>query len=127
VKPVPKLAVPAGPWQRSDGADAMEKLLASGAKFDAVLGLNDTLALGAIRVLTKHGIRIPDDVAVAGFDEIDEARYSTPTLTTVDPGRAQIATTAVELLVERMNGDDSDHREIVAPFELHVRESSTGQ
>jgi DNA-binding LacI/PurR family transcriptional regulator len=115
-----------GPWHRSTGAEAMEQLLASGAKFDAVLGLNDTLALGAIRVLARHGIRIPDDVAVAGFDDIDEASYSTPTLTTVDPGRGQIARTAVELLVERMGGDDSEHREIVAPYELHVRESTAG-
>jgi DNA-binding LacI/PurR family transcriptional regulator len=77
-------------------------------------------------VLTKHGFRIPDDVAVAGFDDIDEASFSTPTLTTVDPGRAQIATAAVQFLVERMNGDDSDHRELVVPFELHRRESTTG-
>jgi DNA-binding LacI/PurR family transcriptional regulator len=126
VKPVNKLAVPAGPWHRADGADAMERLVASGAKFDAVLGLNDSLALGAIRVLSRHGYRIPDDVAVAGFDDIDESRFSTPTLTTVDPGRAEIATTAVELLVERMTGDDSAQREIVAPFELQIRESTVG-
>lgn len=126
VQPMEQLAAPAGPWHRANGAEAMENLLASGVKFDAVLGLNDTLALGAIRVLAKHGIRIPDDVAVAGFDDIDEARYSTPTLTTVDPGRAQIATTAVELLVARMDGDSSDHREIIAPYELHRRESTLG-
>ncbi|GAA1589424.1 LacI family DNA-binding transcriptional regulator [Kribbella sancticallisti] len=126
VQPVRRLAVQAGPWHRANGAEAMENLLASGEKFDAVLGLNDTLALGAIRVLTKHGIRIPDDVAVAGFDDIDEARYSTPTLTTVDPGRGRIATTAIELLVARMNGDESDHREIVAPYALHRRESTLG-
>jgi DNA-binding LacI/PurR family transcriptional regulator len=126
VKPVNKLALPACPWHRADGADAMEKLVASGAKFDAVLGLNDSLALGAIRVLSRHGYRIPDDVAVAGFDDIDESRFSTPTLTTVDPGRAEIATTAVELLVERMAGDESAQREIIAPFELHRRESTVG-
>ena len=125
--PVPaELAFPAGKWHRSTGAEAMEALLASGAKFDAVLGLNDTLALGAVRVLTRHGIRIPDDVAVAGFDNIDEAQYSTPTLTTVDPGRIQIARAAVDLLVRRMAGDDSEHAEIVAPYELHTRESTLG-
>jgi len=126
VRAVKKLARTARPWHRSTGAETMEQLLASGVKFDAVLGLNDTLALGAIRVLARHGIRIPDDVAVAGFDDIDEAKYSTPTLTTVDPGRGQIARTAVELLVERMGGDDSEHREIVAPYELHIRESTAG-
>jgi DNA-binding LacI/PurR family transcriptional regulator len=125
--PVPEeLALPAGRWHRSTGAEAMERLLASGATFDAVLGLNDTLALGAVRVLTRHGYRIPDDVAVAGFDNIDETKYSTPTLTTVDPGRAQIARKAVDLLVKRMAGDDFEHEELVAPYELHVRESTVG-
>ncbi|TWD81337.1 LacI family transcriptional regulator [Kribbella amoyensis] len=127
LEPLPELAAYAGPWHRSTGAEAMTALLESGQKFDAVLGLNDTLALGALRVLAQRGIRVPDDLAVAGFDDIDEARYSTPTLTTVDPGRAQIATTAVELLVERMNGDESGQREIVAQYQLHVRESTTGQ
>ncbi|MEU4193270.1 LacI family DNA-binding transcriptional regulator [Kribbella sp. NPDC026611] len=121
-----ELAVPAGKWHRSTGAEAMEAILASGLEFDAVLALNDTLALGAIRVLTRRGVRIPDDVAVAGFDNIDEAQYSIPTLTTVDPGRAHIARTAVELLVRRMSGDDSEHQEIVAPYKLFTRESTLG-
>ena len=125
--PVPEeLAFHAGKWHRSTGAEAMEALLASGRPFDAVLALNDTLALGAVRVLTRHGYRIPDDVAVVGFDDIDEASYSTPTLTTVDPGRAQIARAAVELLVRRMAGDDSEHQEIVAPYQLRIRESTLG-
>jgi DNA-binding LacI/PurR family transcriptional regulator len=125
--PVPaELAFTAGRWHRSTGAEATEQLLASGLKFDAILALNDTLALGALRVLSQHGIRVPDDVAVAGFDNIDEASYSTPSLTTVDPGRAQIARTAVELLVQRMAGDDSEHQEIAAPYALHTRESTLG-
>lgn len=126
VEPIEQLAMPAGPWHRATGAEAMEALLASEAKFDAVLALNDTLALGALRTLAKHEVRVPDDVAVAGFDDIDEARYSTPSLTTVDPGRAQIAATAVEILVGRMNGDDTEHREIIARYALHVRESTAG-
>nr|WP_167217765.1 LacI family DNA-binding transcriptional regulator [Kribbella shirazensis] len=121
-----ELAVSGGKWHRSSGADAMEELLATGRKFDAVFALNDTLALGAIRALTAHGVRIPDDVAVAGFDNIDEASFSSPTLTTVDPNRVHIARTAVELLVRRMSGDDSDHQEIVAPYVLHTRASTLG-
>jgi DNA-binding LacI/PurR family transcriptional regulator len=125
--PVPEdLAFPAGRWHRSTGAEATERLLASGLKFDALLGLNDTLALGALRVLAQRGMRVPDDVAVAGFDNIDEASYSTPSLTSVDPGRAEIARKAVDLLVRRMAGDDSDHEEIAAQYELHVRESTLG-
>lgn len=120
------LAVSGGKWHRSSGADSLEELLATGQKFDAVLALNDTLALGAVRALTARGIRIPDDVAVAGFDNIDEASYSSPTLTTVDPNRVHIARTAVDLLVQRMAGDDSEHHEIVAPYQLHIRESTLG-
>ncbi len=101
-------------------------LLARTRDFDAVFALNDTLALGAIRAITAHGLRIPDDIAMAGFDNIDEAEYSTPTLTTVDPNRVHIARTAVDLLVRRMGGDDSEHEELVAPFELHIRESTAG-
>ncbi|WP_237706719.1 LacI family DNA-binding transcriptional regulator [Kribbella flavida] len=127
IEPLSALAIPAEPWHRSTGAEAMQSLLATGVEFDAVLALNDTLALGALRVLAERGIRVPDDVAVAGFDDIDEARYSMPSLTTVDPGRAQIAATAVDILVGRMNGDDADHREIVAEYALHVRESTTGR
>jgi DNA-binding LacI/PurR family transcriptional regulator len=121
-----ELAFPAGRWHRSTGAEATERLLASGLRFDAILGLNDTLALGALRVLTRHGFRVPDDVALAGFDNIDEATYSTPSLTTVDPGRAEIAQKAVDLLVRRMSGDASEHEEIAARYELHTRESTLG-
>jgi DNA-binding LacI/PurR family transcriptional regulator len=125
--PVPeKLAVTGGKWHRSSGAEAMEELLALGEPFDAVFALNDTLALGAIRALAAHGVRIPDDVAVAGFDNIDEASFSSPALTTVDPDRVNIARTAVDLLVERMNGDVSEHREITSPYTLHLRESTLG-
>ncbi len=77
--PAPEeLAVSGGQWHRSSGADAMNTLLSRTRDFDAVLALNDTLALGAIRALIAHGLRIPDDIAVAGFDNIDEAGYSTP-------------------------------------------------
>jgi DNA-binding LacI/PurR family transcriptional regulator len=125
--PVPTdLGVTAGRWRRSGGAKAVQELLDRKLEFDAVLGLNDTLALGAVRALTARGIRIPDDIAVAGFDNIDEASYSSPTLTTVDPNRVHIARTAVELLVRRMAGDDSEPEEIVAPYRLHIRESTGG-
>jgi DNA-binding LacI/PurR family transcriptional regulator len=124
--PVPaELAISGGAWRRSSGADAIGELLERGDEFDAVFALNDLLALGAVRALTGRGIRVPEDVAVAGFDNIDESAYSSPTLTTVDAGRVQIARTAVDLLVRRMTGDDSAPEEIVAPYQLHIRESTS--
>ena len=112
-------------WHRANGATSMQELLARGVEFDAVFGLNDTLALGAMRVLQEAGRRIPDDVAVIGFDDLDEARYSLPSLTTVDPGRVQIARTAVEVLVGRIAGVDTEpRREIFADFRIVEREST---
>lgn len=92
----------AGPWHRANGADATRRLLASGAEFDGLFAMNDELALGSMRVLQEMGRVIPDDVAVIGFDDVDEGRFSLPSLTTVDPGRREIAQTAVEVLLERI-------------------------
>jgi DNA-binding LacI/PurR family transcriptional regulator len=112
-------------WHRANGADSMRELLARGARFDAVFGLNDTLALGAMRVLQEAGRRVPDDVAVIGLDGLDEAKYSIPSLTTVDPGRAWIARTAVATLLERISGTpDPEPRTMFADFRILDRESA---
>ena len=107
----------------------MRQILDRGAPVDAVFGLNDVLALGAMRVLFERGLRVPDDVAVVGFDDIDDARFSRPSLTTVQSGRKQIARMAVELLVRQLDGDlraGSAGEQFVADFTLELRESTTG-
>jgi len=101
-------------------------MLASGVQFDAVFALNDTLALGAMRVLQESGRRIPLDVAVVGFDDLDESSYCLPALSTINPGRDEIAETAVRVLLERIDGAAADvaPREIEAGFQLIQREST---
>jgi DNA-binding LacI/PurR family transcriptional regulator len=113
-------------WHRSNGATSMRQLLSTGVKFDAVFALNDTLALGAMRVLQEAGLTIPTDVAVIGFDDLDEARYSLPTLSTIDPGRNEIATTAVRVLLDRIAGVDptAPVTEYLAEFHVVEREST---
>ncbi|MGB3731939.1 LacI family DNA-binding transcriptional regulator [Microbacterium sp.] len=112
-------------WHRANGADSMREMLARGAQFDAVFGLNDTLALGAMRVLQEAGRRVPDDVAVIGFDGLDEAQYSIPSLTTIDPGRDWIAKTAVSTLLQRIAGQaDAAPRTLLADFRILERESA---
>jgi len=112
-------------WHRSNGATAMHDLLERDVEFDAVFGLNDTLALGAMRVLQESGRHIPVDVSVIGFDNLDESMYSLPSLTTVDPGRTQIARTAVQSIMERMDGHENvAPREILADFRIVEREST---
>jgi len=114
-------------YHRADGARAMAELLDRRPRVDAVFCYNDLLALGAIRVLHERGLRVPEDVAVVGFDDIEDSRYSTPSLTTVRPDKQRIAQLAVDLLAARLDGSDTDGpRELAAPFELTVRESTTG-
>jgi DNA-binding LacI/PurR family transcriptional regulator len=113
-------------WHRANGATSMRELLARGVDFDAVFGLNDTLALGAMRVLQESGVAVPDDVAVIGFDDLDEAQYSIPSLTTVDPGQRWIARTAVERLLEKIHDGDAagEPRLMLADFRIAQRESA---
>jgi DNA-binding LacI/PurR family transcriptional regulator len=112
-------------WHRSNGARCLHELLDRGVEFDAVFGLNDTLALGAMRALQESGRRVPEDVAVVGFDDLDEARYTIPSLTTVDPGREWIARTAVQTLLQRIESGDAAGapRLLLADFHIAERES----
>lgn len=122
----PALVVPVDRWHRIDGAEAMRAVLDAGLAFDGVVAFNDSIALGAMRVMLERGVTIPDDVALIGFDDLDETRYSLPALTTIDPGRSEIARVAVDLLVDRIVGDDGDApREIMAEFRLVERESTS--
>lgn len=123
---VAELVVEAWAWHRSDGAEAMRSVLAAGTKFDGVVAFNDSIALGAMRVLQEAGLRIPQDVAVIGFDDIDEAQYSMPTLSTVDPGREEIAEVAVRLLLERIDAGSAvgPPRQMRAAYRLIQREST---
>jgi len=121
------LVVDSGPWHRANGADAMRVLLERGVPFDAVFALNDELALGALRVLQEHRIRIPEDVALIGFDDVDEGKYSLPSLSTIDPGRRQIARLAVEVLLGRIAGGEAaaaPRRELRSSFRVVAREST---
>ncbi len=117
-----------GTWHRANGADAMRGLLASGVAFDGLFAMNDELALGAMRVLQEVGLVIPSDVAVIGFDDVDEGQYSIPSLSTIDPGRREIAETAVDVLLGRIaekGGAKREPQELLSQFRLIVRESSS--
>lgn len=119
-----------GLWHRNTGAEATDALIEEGVAFDAVFALNDALAMGVLHSLHAHRIRVPKQVAVIGFDDIEDAAYTRPTLSSVSPGREQIANSAVELLAMRINesGQPKESRRpiqrVYADFELKVRESS---
>jgi DNA-binding LacI/PurR family transcriptional regulator len=97
-------------------------------RFDALFGYNDMVAIGALSVLARSGVVVPDDVALAGFDDIEAARFASPPLTTVDPQRESIAIRAVSLLRSRIDAEDFralPGRCESAGFVLRVRKSSS--
>ncbi|NYE18841.1 LacI family DNA-binding transcriptional regulator [Microbacterium immunditiarum] len=114
-------------WNRAGGAAAVHRLVDEGVDFDAVFALNDTLGLGVLRALVEEKVRVPDDVAVIGFDNIDESKYSIPSMSTVDTGRDEIARIAVDRLIDRIN-EKGERRppETFKPDFRIVRRESTG-
>lgn len=122
----PELVRAVTSWTRFDGAVATQALLDDGVEFDGIIAFNDALALGALRVLGQHRIPAPEQVSVIGFDDLDDSRYSLPALTTISPGREQIATLAVQMLTERIAARDEElpSRTITVPFTLVEREST---
>ncbi|MFJ6903379.1 LacI family DNA-binding transcriptional regulator [Streptomyces griseoluteus] len=119
------IGVDAYHWR--DGARAAAALLEQRMPPDALLCLNDHLALGALRALHEKNVSVPKDMDVVGFDDIEASRFSVPTLTTVAPDKKEIARAAVALLVDRIDDPDGgplqDH---VVGHEVIVRESTGG-
>jgi DNA-binding LacI/PurR family transcriptional regulator len=123
----PRLVRRTETWNRQSGTAATRALLADDVEFDGVFALNDTLGLGVLRALGEAGLRVPEDVAVIGFDNVEEARFSVPSMSSIDPGRPEIARLAVDLLIERINdkGERRPPRTVRPEFRL-VRRESTG-
>jgi DNA-binding LacI/PurR family transcriptional regulator len=124
----PELVRPAAAWRRAEGAAATDELLQAHPEVDALFCCNDDLALGAMYAVHRRGLRVPEDVAVVGFDNVTAATFSHPPLTTIDSGGPLIARTAVKLLAERLDPMSSaaPPRKVIADFHLVQRGSTAG-
>ena len=120
----PELEVTTGGWARASGYAAIDALLSAGTEVDALFCFNDVLALAAIRAITDHGLRVPEDIAVVGWDDTEEASYSVPSLTSISPDKAEIARAAVDRLLARIDGEPVAGSGTTCGFRLAVRESS---
>ncbi len=98
----PELVRDVGLWDHDAGHAAVVRARRDGLRFDAVAAVNDSIAIGALRALHDEGVAVPDEVAVAGIDDIVDARFTFPRLTTVDPRRDELAERAVRALTERI-------------------------
>jgi DNA-binding LacI/PurR family transcriptional regulator len=111
-----------GDFTRISGAEAMRQLLDDDPQLDAVFAANDLMAIGALRTLREAGRRVPEDVAVVGFDDIEAALYTTPPLTTVRSPMGEQAARTTRLLLDLLANGSADS--VILPTQVVVRESA---
>lgn len=105
------------------GYEAMKQLLKSKAKFTAVICANDYLAIGAYRAIQKAGYKIPDDISITGFDNIDLSLYITPSLTTVEQPIFEMGSEIAKYLYEKIENDKIKIGNHIFKSKLVIRES----
>jgi len=106
------------------GYGPANELLDSGVHFTALVFYNDLAAIGAIRAFMDHGLRVPEDISVMGFDDIQGASYHNPSLTTIHQPLQQIGVTAARILLQRIRGQATFPDTVPIMPELVIREST---
>ena len=113
-----------GNWTTPGGYQATRRLLEQEHTFTAVIAANDSMALGAYRALYQAGSSVPEDVSVVGFEDISEAAYYTPALTTVRHNYIQMGTLGFEYLMQLMDDPEASIEQNMITPKLIVREST---
>lgn len=121
----PEYAVTAAHYSRPDGYRAAQQLLSLKERPDAVFCFSDLLAIGVMRAVHDAGLRVPQDVAVIGIDDVEEGRFARPSLSTISLDTPFIARESVRRILNRIDDPDMAASEIVAPHKLIVRESTS--
>lgn len=93
-----------GDWTTASGYEAMKQILSKPERPTAVFVGNDPMAIGALRALHEHGVKVPEEMSVIGFDDIDVSAYVNPPLSTVKVYPEEIGKMAVQLLLDRIEG-----------------------
>ena len=120
----PELVLSTDGFAMENALDSITAAVEAGLEFDGVMCRDDLFAVGALKGLAGSGLRVPGDVAVLGWDDTAVARYSTPTLTSIAPNKAEIARVALELLRERMDGYAGVGRHRIVEHKIVTREST---
>jgi len=110
-----------GDWSLSSGYAAMQQILGRGTRFTALFSQNDQMAIGAMRALQEAGRRIPDDVAIIGYDGIPMSEFASPPLSTMVQPMQEVGRRAARLLIETIEDPTTPPREILLRAELVCR------
>lgn len=107
-----------------NGHAGVQKLLEQKIPFDAVYAISDAIALGAMRALSDAGLRVPEDVALCGFDGLEMGKYLVPSLTTMEQPVELIAMDSIRALFDQMDREDAAPYHRLFPGKLQIREST---
>ncbi|MBT2442933.1 LacI family DNA-binding transcriptional regulator [Streptomyces sp. ISL-36] len=124
VEVLPTDLIATGEFTEETGHRGVERALAERRDFDCVFAHNDLIAAGVLRALREAGRRVPEDVAVVGFDDIPMARHTEPPLTTVRQPMRRMGETAARMLLAGLAGEAIPDEPVVLPTELVVRRSA---
>jgi DNA-binding LacI/PurR family transcriptional regulator len=112
-----------GSFDPQSGYDAMQNLLEEKPRPTAVFGMNDMMAIGAIAAIQAANLRVPEDIAVVGFDDDRFAAFTNPPLTTMREAQREIGIKAGQMLIDLMNEIEPENPHILIPTELIIRQS----
>ncbi len=120
--PINEKLIRRGEFEMKDSFEAVTRLLKEKHQFSAIFAANDQSAFGAMQALYQHGLKVPDDVSVVGFDDLILSSYFIPPLTTVKQPLEGFGQAAVYTLLDLINGNKQAHR--LPPVELKLRDST---
>ena len=119
-----KTIIESGDFSPLSGYQAMKELLLKGEAIDGVFASNDQMAIGAMKAIKEHGLRIPEDIKVIGYDNTFVASIVNPSLSTINVPKFQLGTSAAELLMGRMEDPNRKITNIDLPVQLITRQST---
>ncbi|MBT5073893.1 MAG: LacI family DNA-binding transcriptional regulator [Kordiimonadaceae bacterium] len=113
-----------GDYSISSGTLAANDLFKNKTPPSAIFCMNDEMAIGAIQQAKKNGLNVPNDISIAGFDDISFAEFCDPPLTTISQPAEEFGTKAMSMLYDVINGNEPENKNTYLPFELIIRDST---
>src|SRR5258708_4969322 len=112
-----------GDYSQESGQSACVRLIESGINFDGIFAANDEMAFGALQALQAHGLDVPGDIALVGFDDISLAQIVRPAFTTVNQPAIEVGKVATRQLIDLMGATPIEERQIQLPTQIMIRNS----
>ena len=119
----PKYIYTASRFNFKSGYELTKEMLKEKERPTAVLVENDTMAIGAYKAIAEEGLTIPDDISIVGFNDQPSAKYMVPSLTTVKLSTEYLASAAIDLVLENIDGSRPYKKKVIIPTKLKIRKS----